>query len=222
MGLFDRLGRLVRANFTSLVTGHEDPEKVLAQTLTSLQQDLLQVRQAVAQAIALQKRTERQRDLARQKAQAWYDRAQVAIDAGDETLAREALTRRLPHHTLATDLDRQLLEQTSTSERLRTNMLLLEQKLAEARAKRDLYVARAQSAAASQRMHTMLNQFEGGVFDRLNDKTIDLEAQAEAASLSAQGQIDRRFASLEADDLTATIDQELARLKGKRSPGPSA
>lgn len=43
---------------------------------------------------ASQKRMERQRDEAERLAKSWYDRAQLALQNGDEGLAREALARR--------------------------------------------------------------------------------------------------------------------------------
>lgn len=216
MGLFDRLGRLVRANLNALVANAEDPEKVLAQTLDRLQDDLLHVRQAAAQAVALQKRTERQRDQARQRAQEGYAQAQAAIDAGNEDLARAALIRRLPHQRMAVDLDQQLLAQSGTVAQLRENMLLLEHKLAEARAKRDLYLARARSAQASQRMHEMLGQVQGGLFDRVEERTIALEAAAEATALGA---VSSPWTALEA---ATSIEEELERLKARRLPGNSS
>jgi len=62
MGLFDRLSRVVRANLNDLVGKAEDPEKVLEQSVSDMQEDLVQLRQAVAQAIATQKRTQKQYD----------------------------------------------------------------------------------------------------------------------------------------------------------------
>lgn len=58
MGLFDRLSRVVRANLNDLVSQAEDPEKVLEQAVIDMQEDLVQLRQAVALTIAEQKRTE--------------------------------------------------------------------------------------------------------------------------------------------------------------------
>ncbi|MDP8964263.1 MAG: PspA/IM30 family protein, partial [Cyanobacteriota bacterium] len=55
MGLIDRILRVIRANINSLVGKAEDPEKVLEQAVDDMQQDLIQLRQAVAQAIATQK-----------------------------------------------------------------------------------------------------------------------------------------------------------------------
>ena len=60
MGLFDRVSRVVRANMNDLVSKAEDPEKILEQTIIDMQEDLVQLRQAVASAIASQKRTQQQ------------------------------------------------------------------------------------------------------------------------------------------------------------------
>ena len=82
MGLLDRISRLVRANVNSLVNGAEDPEKTLQQAVAEMQGDLVSMRQAVAQAIATQKRTERQNEQAARAAQEWYNRAQMALKKG--------------------------------------------------------------------------------------------------------------------------------------------
>ncbi|MGL4622036.1 MAG: PspA/IM30 family protein, partial [Chroococcidiopsis sp.] len=94
MGLIDRILRVIRANFNALVGQAEDPEKILEQTVMDMQEDLVQLRQAVAQAIATQKRTERQAHQAQSNSEEWYRRAQLALQQGNDVLAREALTRR--------------------------------------------------------------------------------------------------------------------------------
>ena len=60
MGLFDRISRVVRGNLNDLVSKAEDPEKILEQAVVDMQEDLIKLRQAVARAIAEQKRTEQQ------------------------------------------------------------------------------------------------------------------------------------------------------------------
>ena len=41
MGLFDRLSRVVRSNLNDLVSKAEDPEKVLDQAVTDMEEDLV-------------------------------------------------------------------------------------------------------------------------------------------------------------------------------------
>jgi len=129
MGLIDRILRVIRANLNSLIGQAEDPEKVLEQAVEDMQQDLIQLRQAVAQAIATQKRTERQASQAKSTASEWYNRAQLALSKGDENLAREALTRRKSYEETAKAMQDQLSQQAGVVTKLKENMRALESKI---------------------------------------------------------------------------------------------
>jgi phage shock protein A len=214
MGLFDRIWRLIRANLNDLVNKAEDPEKILEQTVLDMQEDLIQMRQAVAQAIATQKRTERQCSQAGSTADEWYRRAQLALQKGDETLAREALTRRKSYQDTADAMKEQLAQQTVVVNQLKQNMMKLEGKISEARTKKDLLIAKARSAQASQQINEMLGRTTTGgamqAFERMEEKVLQLEAQSEAVADLGMDDLERRIASLgEADD----VEAELAALK---------
>ncbi len=221
MGLFDRIWRLIRANLNSLVSQAEDPEKILEQTVLDMQEDLIQLRQAVAQAIATQKRTERQYSQAISTADEWYQRAQLAIQKGDDTLAKEALTRRKSYQETATIMKTQLDQQVVVVTQLKQNMMKLESKISEAKTKKDLYIARARSAQASQQLNEMLGNAGTGsamaAFERMEEKVLQMEAQAEAVAELGMDDLEKRFEQLgQADD----IDAELAAMKsGQSLPG---
>mgnify|MGYP002777084935 FL=1 len=221
MGLFDRIMRVIRANINSLVSRAEDPEKILEQTVLDMQDDLIQLRQAVAQAIATQKRTERQYSQAMNTADEWYRRAQLALQKGDDTLAREALTRRKTYQETATAMKGQLDQQTVVVGQLKQNMVKLESKISEAKTKKDLYIARARSAKASQQINDMLGRVGTGssmaAFERMEEKVLQMEAQAEAVAELGIDDLEKRFQALgEADE----IDAELAAMKsGQSLPG---
>lgn len=217
MGLLDRFGRVIRANLNSLVNQAEDPEKILEQTVQEMQEDLIQLRQAVAQAIATQKRTERQCSQAHTNAEEWYRRAQLALQKGDEVLAREALSRRKALQDMAEALQAQMDQQSSVVGKLKENMRTLEGKLTEARTKKDMYIARARSAKASQRLNEMLGNVgtrdSMAAFERMEQKVLQMEAQADAvAELSAGSDIEKQFKALESGN---SVDSELATLKAK-------
>ncbi len=214
MGLFDRIWRLIRANLNDLVSKAEDPEKILEQTVLDMQEDLIQMRQAVAQAIATEKRTERQCSQAGSTADEWYRRAQLALQKGDDTLAREALTRRKSYQDTADAMKAQLAQQTVVVTQLKQNMMKLEGKISEARTKKDLLIAKARSAQASQQINEMLGRTTTGgamqAFERMEEKVLQLEAQSEAVADLGMDDLERRIASLgEADD----VEAELAALK---------
>lgn len=221
MGLFDRIWRVIRANLNSLISQAEDPEKILEQTVMDMQEDLIQLRQAVAQAIATQKRTERQYSQAMTTADEWYRRAQLALQKGDDTLAREALTRRKSYQETATTMKAQLDQQVTVVTQLKQNMMKLESKISEAKTKKDLYIARARSAKASQQLNEMLGNVGTGsairAFEQMEEKVLQMEAQAEAVAELGMDDLEKRFERLgQADD----IDAELVAMKsGQSLPG---
>lgn len=220
MGLIDRILRVIRANLNSLIGQAEDPEKILEQAVEDMQQDLIGLRQAVAQAIATQKRTERQASQAQSTAQEWYNRAELALSKGDENLAREALTRRKSYQETAKAMQAQLAQQAGVVTKLKENMRTLESKISEAKTKKDLYIARARSAQASQKINEMLGNVGTSsalsAFERMEEKVMQLEAQSEALEQLGSNELEKRFAALEGGD---EIDSELAALKANLKTG---
>jgi phage shock protein A len=224
MGILDRLIRVIRANLNSLIGQAEDPEKILEQTVIDMQDDLIQLRQAVAQAIATQKRTERQASQSETNAEEWYRRAQLALQKGDENLAREALTRRKSFQDTADALKAQIDQQSGVVAKLKENMRTLEGKLSEAKTKKDMYIARARSAQASQRLNEMLGNVGTrdamAAFERMEEKVLQMEAQSEAvAELNEGSDLDKRFKALESGN---NVDAELAAMKSQLLGGTSA
>lgn len=213
MGLFERIMRVIRSQINSLVSKAEDPEKILEQAVMDMQTDLIQVRQAVAQAIATQKRTERQYDQAQSTADEWYRRAQLALQKGDEHLAKEALTRRQSYQQTANSLKGQIDSQQEIVGQLKTNMRGLESKIAEARTKKDLYIARARSAQASEKLSEMLGSLNTNsamsAFERMEEKVMQLEARSEAIASLGADDLEKQFSALESNN----IDNELAAMK---------
>ena len=135
MGFFDRLSRLLRANLNDLVSKAEDPVKILDQSVADMQADLVKLRQAVALAIASQKRIINQADQAEGQDETWYGRAQLALQKGEEGLAREALTRRKSFQESALALSTQRQAQEGQVELLKRSLVALEGKIAEAKTK---------------------------------------------------------------------------------------
>lgn len=214
--MFERLWRLVKANINSLIAGAEDPEKVLEQTIIDMQNDLVQIRQAVATAIATQKRTERQYQQQETTAQEWYRRAQLALQKGQEDLAKEALVRRKTYEHTGTTIKAQLEQQVQIINQLKSNMRLLEDKLAEAKAKKNLFIARARSAEATQRLNEVLGNLKTGrstdIFEKMEEKVLQIEAKSQAIAELGNNPTDPEWQSLQ---LGKDIDTELEAMKAK-------
>src|SRR5580658_839823 len=118
MGLFDRLGTLLRSNINDLISRAEDPEKMLTQILVEMRQQLMKAKQQVASAIADEKRLRDQADAEYRQAADWEEKAKLAIKEGRDDLAKQAILRQSEHQSHGLQL-----EQTWESHRLETDKL---------------------------------------------------------------------------------------------------
>ena len=224
MGFFDRLSRLVRSNANAVVGAMEDPAKILDQSVADMQADLVKLRQAVATAIASQKRIQNQAEQAEAQAKTWYERAELALKKGEEDLSREALGRRKTCQDTATALNTQLQSQAGQVEQLKQSLVKLESKIAEAKTKKDMLKARAQAAQAQEQLQSAVGNLgtnsSMAAFERMEEKVQSLEARSQAAAELAGADLESQFAALEG---APEVDDELAALKGKLSgSAPSA
>jgi len=223
MGLLDRLSRLLRANLNAFVSDAEDPIKILDQSVTDMQEDLVKLREAVAMAIASQKRLENQAAQSKEQIENWFLRAELALKKGEDDLAREALSRKKTFQESFESLSAQYQSQNSQVERLKKSLLLLERKIAEARTKKNMLKARAQAAKAQQQIQNAVGDVGSksamAAFERMEDKVEALEASSQAALELAGEDIESKFAALEGGD---EIEKELETLRRQLKSGVEA
>lgn len=216
MGLFDRIGRVVRANLNDMVSKAEDPEKMLEQAITEMQEDLVKLRQGVAQAIAAQKRTEKQFTDAENEINKWDRNARLALQKGDENLARQALERKKTYTETATALKASLQQQTVQVDGLKKNLAQLESKISEAKTKKEMLKARITAAKAQEQLQNtvagMNSNSAMSAFERMEEKVLMQEARAQSGAELASADLDQQFAALEAG---SDVDDELALLKAE-------
>ena len=221
MGLFDRLKRVVGANLNDLVSKAEDPEKMLEQALLEMQEDMVKLRQGVAQAIAAQKRTEKQYNEGQAEINKWQRNAQLALQKGDENLARQALERKKTYTDTATALKTSLDQQTVQVEGLKKNLIQLESKISEAKTKKEMLKARITAAKSQEQLGNMVSGMSSSsamsAFERMEEKVLMQEAKSQAVSELVSADLDHQFAKLESG---SDVDDELAALKASLAPAP--
>jgi hypothetical protein len=135
--LFVRIGRGVRVNLNNLVSKAEDPEKVMAQTVLDIEEELVQLRQGINRMIAEQKRIEKRYSEDLEEANKCKECAVLELSKGDEEAARKALVRK-KSFTKSFAIHKILLGQlTSQIDDLQRNLTILESKIAEATTKKN-------------------------------------------------------------------------------------
>ena len=127
MGLFGRLASLIKSNLNDLISKSEDPEKMLNQVILEMNQQLVEAKKQVALSIADEKRLAKQFETERATAEEWERKAMMAVRAGEDELAKEALLRQKEHESLSAELERQWHKQkTAVEHGIETRVVFLD------------------------------------------------------------------------------------------------
>jgi phage shock protein A len=226
MGIFSRLAQLIKSNLNDLISRSEDPEKMLNQVVLDMSNQLTEAKKQVAASIADEKRLAKQFEQETANGAEWERRAMMALRAGNEELAKEALARKKEHDTLAITFKDQWAKQKAAVDQLKRALRMLNDKIEEAKRKKNVLVARKKRAEAQkaiqETMSGLKDQSAFETFDRMAGKIDQLEAEAEAgAELSEEYTGDvlaTQFANLEK---TAGQDDDLLALKRKMGLAPA-
>lgn len=217
MGIFKRFSDVVRSNINALIDRAEDPEKMANQIIMDLEKMQREATEGVAGAIAEEKRLKRLVDQNRAEMEKWEARAVESLKRGDEAMAREALAQKQKFEADFEIFSRQHQAQTEQVNTLKGNLRQLNEKIDEAKRRRDALIARSRAAQAqstiTQAMSSSTASDMLGKLDKMEEKVRQKEAVAEAyAELNQQDDLENRFKEAEKKK---SIEEELAALKEK-------
>ena len=230
MGIFDRFASLLKSNINDLISSAENPEKMLNQIIVDMRDQLVKAKQQVAAAIADEKRLRDQADGEYRQAQEWEQRAMLAIKEGRDDLAKQALVRHGEHLQHGQQLEMTWEQHRAETEKLKNSLRDLNDKIEEAKRKKNLLLARQRRAQAQRRIQeTMSSLSEKSAFEafaRMEEKIEQNERM-----IKASGEIDeefsgdtlaRDFTRLERTAGSASADQQLLALKQKMGMLPAS
>jgi phage shock protein A len=206
MGIFDRIKTVVSSNINDMINKAENPEKMLNQLVVDMNQQMIDSKKAVAMAIADEKKLERDTLENKARADEWEKKAMLAVRAGRDDLAKEALVRKQEFEGYATQLSTQWESQKASVEKLKDSLRQLQAKIDEAGRKKNILIARAKRAEAQDRINQTMSTLNGNksafdTFERMAKKVDEIEAKTEAhkelEDLSNSASLEKQFAMLE-------------------------
>jgi len=235
MGILDRVSRVVRANLNDLLSQAEDPAKLLDQHILDMQDAVRDARKRTAQVVAREKRSAGRASELKVQADRWFSRAEEALRAGDEALARRALATKFGIERDIAEMERQIGVQAEYTRTLRVSLEALQARLVQAKERRKqiaVDLARKEMADALARKQVRARAVDTSAldssaafddFDRVagSVEMNDLEAEA-MRELNAEmfdtedADLERRFEELSSARQT---DDDLADLKRKLDGG---
>ena len=223
MGIFSKFSTLIKSNINDLINRAENPEKMLNQIILDMRDQLAKAKREVAAAIADERKLRGQLDDEVKQSREWEKRAMLAVRQGRDDLAKQALVRQQEHAERASALDQTWRSQSAETEKLKGSLRQLNDKIEEAKRKRNLLIAKQKRAQAQRRIHETMSglsdtsAFEA--FNRMADKIDEEErrslAHAEVSEALAGDTLETEFLRLEAGSDDAGVDDRLTALKAE-------
>ncbi|HXU20703.1 MAG TPA: PspA/IM30 family protein [Verrucomicrobiae bacterium] len=221
MALLERVSTLIRANLNDLVDKAENPEKVIKQVILDMENQYLQVKTQVAIAIADLHMLQKKKDEYQESMGEWMRKAEKSVAIQQDELARAALERYRNFRQMAQSYNEQVDDQQSQVEGLKNALQKLEQKLVQAKAKKDLLLARHRrtqvAAKANQAGAAIGAGSKAAAFDRMSEKVLRAEAVGEAHKQLTGDNVEEQFAELEKNE---EVERLLAEIKGRKALNP--
>jgi len=215
--MLKRVRDILSSNINALLDKAEDPEKMLEQYIRDMEESYQEAKVAVTQAIASKNRIEAKYNKQVEEVAKWEKNAILAVQKGQDDLAKEALKRQADAEKLRDTYKAQLDQQSAEVENLKSVLSKLESKLDEAKNKKELLITQAKNAKAKKKIYDTMskigNEHATRGFDRMADKVEQMVAEAQASAEINTDSLEEKFAAL--NDSSGEVEDRLAALKAK-------
>jgi len=229
MGIFKRIKDIISANISELLEKFEDPENVIDEMIREMEESITDIRKQTASAIASSKMTAKKIGQTEKEESKWQNNAELAITEGQDELAKKALHRKreiVEHHSL---LKKQLLDEETMITKMKSDLHLVEEKVQEARRKRETLLMKKRAADAKKKMLASTEKaratFDGSAssiingFDsfakyeeKIEKELAEAEAREELNGDLKKADLEQEFSHLQKGN---DLEDELAELKKK-------
>mgnify|MGYP005634244657 CR=1 FL=1 len=217
MGIFTRFKDIVAANINSMLDKAEDPEKLIRLMIREMEDTLIEIKSSCANAIANQKKVQRLLEDIEEKESFWARKAELAVEKGKDSLARQGLQEKRRYTQKSEDLQLEVSELGVIVEQYRDDMQELESKLKSAREKQRMLIQRHLRATGKKKAREEIRRADSDEvlkkFEELEQQIERMEAEADLVNYGKSSVLEAEFEKLEADD---DIENELKKIKASK------
>jgi len=215
MGILGRLSTLIKSNVNDAIDSMQDPGKEIEQMVRDMEDYARQARAEVGRCIADERLLERRVQTIEAEIGDWEKRAETAIRAGDDNLAKQALARKAEKETERDEAKKALQDQGAYADQLTAALKALEARLKDVKLRKETLKAKARSNRDGGTLTDKTSAFNE--FDRLSNRVEATEAEADlgdelAGRTTQRIDVERQLEKLQSD---STLDDALAELKRK-------
>jgi phage shock protein A len=216
MGILGRLSSLIKSNVNDVIDSMQDPAKEVDQMVRDMEESARQARTEVAECLAAEKRLQKRVEDLEGEAADWGKRAETAVRAGDDGLAREALQRKAEKEAERGETQKSLQEQGVYADQLTQALKALDARLKDIKLRQGTLRAKARANKKGAPLSPRTSAFDD--FDRMAGKIDTVEAEASldehlggqsAESAAAERKLNEMAAKSSVDDALAELKKKL-------------
>jgi phage shock protein A len=214
MGILGRLSTLIKSNVNDVIDSMQDPGKEIDQMVRDMEDYARQARAEVGRCIADERLLERRLQAIEGEIGDWEKRAETAIRAGDDTLAKQALARKAEKEAERDDAKKALQDQGVYADQLTAALKSLETRLKDVKLRKETLKAKARG----NREGTLSNKTSAfNEFERLSSRVEATEAESGlddelSGRTTRRIDVERQLQQMQTD---SQLDDALAELKRK-------
>lgn len=222
MGMFSRVTSIFKSNVNTMLEKMEDPSKMLDQNIRDMESEYVKAKESVSRAKAEEINLSRKINVLNTEALKWTENAKLALTKGNEDLAKKALLKKQEIENELFLIKEDSENISKSTQTLVSDLKIMENKIAEAKRKKNLLKTRLETASAKKKIVETKAKIEGigegafSSFSKMEEKANRLINEADALeeindTLSGSN-LESEFEKLNDNK---GIDDELEKLKAQ-------
>ena len=237
MNIFQRITKLVEANVNSMLDKAEDPEVMVRQIIREMEESIIELRRETVKAVGARKLLEKKMQLLNEKSADLQQKATLALENGNEDLARKLLEQKIDVEKENSQLADEVETATYLADKMKQDLVKLEDQVQIARRQKEELIRRKLAAerkmnatGAIRKTRDALEALTGATnsadaninaIEAQKDKILQLEAEAEAMEELMEGKSADAESEKELEKMiqNKAVEDELAKLKKMLSDG---
>jgi phage shock protein A len=222
MGIFSRMSDIINSNINAMLDQAEDPAKMVRMIIQEMEDTLVEVRSSSARVLADRKEAARRLEQVQVEAASWEEKARLAITKEREDLARGALQEKRAIEEEVALVEAELVNTDEHIAQLNNEVVQLQQKLDDARARQKALTMRSQTVESRIKVKRQIQRealddaFQR--FDHFERRMDTLESQLESMDIGRDVPPDlaTQISALQDDE---RISDDLEKLKADMDDG---
>ena len=225
MGIFSRMSDIINSNINAMLDQAEDPAKMVRMIIQEMEDTLVEVRSSSARVLADRKEAARRLEKVQVEAASWEEKARLAITKEREDLARGALQEKRAIEEEVALVEAELVNTDEHIAQLNNEVVQLQQKLDDARARQKALTMRSQTVESRIKVKRQIQRealddaFQR--FEHFERRMDTLESQLDAMDIGRDVPPDlaTQISALQDDE---RISDDLEKLKADMDDGQQA